>query len=674
MSVTIVPGQKLTEMPNITSAAINDLMYVVKTSNDTSYNITVSSLAQSIIPSLSNTFVYRSGDTMTGHLTLTGVPINVNDAANKGYVDTAVASISTMEYVLSAFLPLSGGTMTGNIILTGNPLFTNDAANKGYVDTKLSLAGGTLTGPLYLHANPVVGNQAVNKTYVDNLSNLASFTVGKVYNRFSQDSSDTNDNSSAWMTIISDGLGKLRASGLFGVGYNGGNGYYHHVLDEFRPYGIQYTSSTEKALSVLGMGYSTWVLSNSGRIYSTGYNRYGQLGLGDFKVRTIFHQITSLEGEQIKQITMSSGNSWRGDNGWILVNSSFAINQSGQAWAWGSNGSGQLGLANPKGNGPALYSPKNTYFPGPTAVNIGGVNNRVHKIVTTGWTTIGSSFAILSTNEPATNNQLYATGYNAQGQLGLGDYATRYTFTPVPDVRCDKIFTGALSYVTYAISGGYLSAAGYNSTGQLGNGQLGAAQKFGNTTFRPVYSADALGNIGVMQNVDYVCVNNGYKGYCSVACLTKNKEIYTWGFGANGTLGTGDKLNRLYATYIGTADKIRLGGYAGSAVLVALTGNDIYTTGYVRYGIDGQGDGADYFQYSLQRVPRPQWVNYVDFEFFVFDVGSVFNYIIAIDDTANIWGWGANLYGQLGIRSTGRGGISQPDRIDFPTAITIQMR
>lgn len=34
MSVTIVPGQKLTEMPAITAVKINDLFYTVAVSND----------------------------------------------------------------------------------------------------------------------------------------------------------------------------------------------------------------------------------------------------------------------------------------------------------------------------------------------------------------------------------------------------------------------------------------------------------------------------------------------------------------------------------------------------------------------------------------------------------------------------------------------------------------
>ena len=81
------------------------------------------SISSIILPELYNIKVNKSGDTMTGHLTLTGSPINALDAATKQYVDTA------------GFLSKTGGTMTGYLELTGNPINALDAATKQYVDT-----------------------------------------------------------------------------------------------------------------------------------------------------------------------------------------------------------------------------------------------------------------------------------------------------------------------------------------------------------------------------------------------------------------------------------------------------------------------------------------------------------------------------------------------------------
>lgn len=85
-----------------------------------------------ILPDLYNTKVNKAGDTMTGHLTLTGNPIINLDAATKQYVDASDTQV--LATVRSGFLALSGGTMTGHLSLTGNPVDALNAATKQYVD------------------------------------------------------------------------------------------------------------------------------------------------------------------------------------------------------------------------------------------------------------------------------------------------------------------------------------------------------------------------------------------------------------------------------------------------------------------------------------------------------------------------------------------------------------
>lgn len=90
-----------------------------------------------------------SGGTMTGELVMGGskitglaMPEDDTDGANKGYVDSKVATA----------LPKSGGTMTGNINMNGkaltgvaNPTATTDAVNKYYVDEKRQTLTATLS-------------------------------------------------------------------------------------------------------------------------------------------------------------------------------------------------------------------------------------------------------------------------------------------------------------------------------------------------------------------------------------------------------------------------------------------------------------------------------------------------------------------------------------------------
>ncbi|MBZ5613150.1 MAG: hypothetical protein LAO23_04005 [Acidobacteriia bacterium] len=62
------------------------------------------------------------------------VPAGANDAANKGYVDAAVANVGSGAYVSKA-----GDTMTGPLSLPADPAAPNQAADRHYVDAGLAV-------------------------------------------------------------------------------------------------------------------------------------------------------------------------------------------------------------------------------------------------------------------------------------------------------------------------------------------------------------------------------------------------------------------------------------------------------------------------------------------------------------------------------------------------------
>ena len=74
----------------------------------------------------------------------------------------------------------------------------------------------------------------------------------------------------------------------------------------------------------------TFILKNDGTLWGTGYNYYGQLGLGDNTDRTTFTEITT-NVDDIKSVYCGY------DHTLILKN-------DGTLWSTGSNGDGQLGL------------------------------------------------------------------------------------------------------------------------------------------------------------------------------------------------------------------------------------------------------------------------------------------------------------------------------------------
>lgn len=82
------------------------------------------------------------------HITGLETPTQPTDAANKQYVDDAVAGATPS----GDYLPLAGGTMDGAINMGGNaitnvavPSADTDAANKQYVDNAIASSGGGVT-------------------------------------------------------------------------------------------------------------------------------------------------------------------------------------------------------------------------------------------------------------------------------------------------------------------------------------------------------------------------------------------------------------------------------------------------------------------------------------------------------------------------------------------------
>ena len=160
-------------------------------------------------------YVKKSGDTMSGALNMqkhkvtnVAAPTETADAANKGYVDTAVSGLTSGTTALP-YVKKAGDTMTGALNLPA-PTENANAANKKYVDDAdavlnaaiqkevqdrktaisgiqteidgvtgdlsgyLPLTGGTMTGNIDMTGHgiynlpvPTNGGDAASKTYVD---------------------------------------------------------------------------------------------------------------------------------------------------------------------------------------------------------------------------------------------------------------------------------------------------------------------------------------------------------------------------------------------------------------------------------------------------------------------------------------------------------------------------
>jgi hypothetical protein len=235
----------------------------------------------------------------------------------------------------------------------------------------------------------------------------------------------------------------------------------------------------------------------------------------------------------------------------------------GSAFAWGYNGFGQLG----RGNTTTSTSPVAISVPGKT----------VAQISVAGWGGTHGNILLRMTD-----GTLYAAGYNAHGQLGVGDTTGKTTFTQCK-VGPTVFLTGVTKiceipkmqggYTRFVITnGGLLWGTGLNDKYQLGTG---------NTTnssyYRQMY--DNFNN--PLTNITKV-VTAGWSTNTLVAALASNGTVYTWGESGQGATGqgAGTDVNKPVAV-TSCLTRIPENGYTGEVLppIKDIFGTDCSQTG-----------------------------------------------------------------------------------------------
>jgi alpha-tubulin suppressor-like RCC1 family protein len=278
---------------------------------------------------------------------------------------------------------------------------------------------------------------------------------------------------------------------------------------------VRTTTSTDKTedlplrgvIAVAAGSRHSLALRTDGTVWSWGENTYGQLGVPTSEtpkdkgvsISKVAVPVKRSSGDPLNNIVAIAA------NGLFSV----ALDSAGTVYAWGLNGSGQIGI-DPKTTG-ASAEPTLVPFPAGTvivAIAAGGA----------------SGYAI------DTDGTLWSWGNNFNGQLGDG--TTTDTSIPVPVTLTDKAVqvSGGIQHVLIRLADGSVWSCGYNIFGQLGNND-----KTKKDRSTPVQVVANEGGGTFFSNATDI------RAFGSSSMAKKDGKWYVWGDNTYGQLGTGGK-------------------------------------------------------------------------------------------------------------------------------------
>jgi alpha-tubulin suppressor-like RCC1 family protein len=440
------------------------------------------------------------------------------------------------------------------------------------------------------------------------------------------------------------------------------------------------TPITGGAAKLVAGNYTTMYVSTGGRIYGTGFNNAGSLGIGT-------------TGTSILSFREAAGSAtnWRDIS--CAGDVSAALTTSNILYTWGSNSQGALGLGDyTNRSAPTLarYNCSKVYV-GSNAINaiqtdntlygsgnglslgIGHLND-VNTFIPLSYDTFSSVspassyaffvrpdgttfFAGHNTNNyllgsehtasyltvtdtqfkgkidsismgfyhsvlvDSKDSSLWTVGDNQYGQLGDGTTKSKTTFTKVSTGTWQTVSCGATHNLAIQ-SDGKLATWGRNNYGQLGNGVESSASNWRSPAF--IQPADTWG----------VASSGGWHS----AAIRRDGTLWTWGYNNNGQLGLGDTVNRSTPVNVGGNDWVQVSSGSNSTAGIKSDGS-LWTWGLNSSGQLGLGDTVNR---SVPTVVPGSWIA----------VKCGYVHVVAIKSDGSLWTWGSNTYGQLGLGDT----------------------
>jgi len=272
----------------------------------------------------------------------------------------------------------------------------------------------------------------------------------------------------------------------------------------------QFNLGVDETISSISLGKEhSSALTSTGRLFTWGYNRYGQLGDGATTNQNTPIEITSQFNLGFDEtiISISLGDSH-----------SSALTSMGRLFTWGYNTYGQIG-------------------DGTTTDKITPIEITSRFSLTVGETIVNVSLGGYHSSAVTSEGRIFTWGSNENGQIGDGTITDKTTPTEITgrfNLTVDETIVNVSlgEYHSSALtSEGRFFTWGSNDSGQIGDGTSTNRNNPTEITSRLSLTADET------------IINVSLGGYHS-SLLTSEGRLFTWGFNFHGQLGDGKTINK----------------------------------------------------------------------------------------------------------------------------------
>jgi alpha-tubulin suppressor-like RCC1 family protein len=338
--------------------------------------------------------------------------------------------------------------------------------------------------------------------------------------------------------------------------------------------------------------YSTYVITEDEKVYSKGYNDWGQLGDGTTTGRTTAVQMKNPENTGEISDVQYIGRAYVNYNDYATH--TFVIKTDGSVYSMGYNGRGQLGIGStdnkllPTRVGENELLIKNRPFfakvgerksleiePGLLFNVYSGPNNSdlIYESTDEEIFTVSETGVITGRKAGSAKVKVEdrTTGLKTMTEIAIGENVEGAMAKPM--IESGDGFSVALK------QDGTVWTTGKNNVGQLGNGTIVDAYEFAQVKINEnEYLRDV---VQIASGVNYAIA------------LKRNGTVWAWGHNGNGQLGNGTTEQKTYAVQIIEIEDI-VHISAGTNTSYALKNDEtVYAWGRNIYGEVGDGTTTD---------------------------------------------------------------------------------